>query len=198
MRLGVGIGWQPSEFEALGENFASRAKRTEEAIALLRQCWSKDRIDFDGEYYRATAMSMAPKPPQGGALPIWIGGNTLPAFNRVGRLGDGWMGSQVTNAEFARRAMDTIREAAVAAGRDPSKIRMQSMVAPPPRAGDANARSFYAEPDRVLARVVELQAMGFEGVALNATAVFQSGARSLDAMIDVLAMLHRRVRAEVG
>ena len=55
-----------------------------------------------------------------------------------------------------------------------------------------------AEPDRVVARVAELKAMGFEWVALNATAIFQAGARSIDAMLDGLGALHGRIRAEVG
>jgi hypothetical protein len=70
------------------------------------------------------------------------------------------------------------------------------MVAPPPR--DAAAKRFYAEPDRVVARVAALQAMGFGWVSLNATAVFQAGARSVSAMIDALGVLGARLRAEVG
>jgi hypothetical protein len=70
------------------------------------------------------------------------------------------------------------------------------MVAPPPR--DAEGKRFYAEPDRVVARVVELKAMGFEWVALNATAVFQAGARSVDAMLSALGALHDRIRKETA
>jgi len=70
------------------------------------------------------------------------------------------------------------------------------MVASPPR--DAAGKKFYVEHDRVVARVVELRAMGFEWVALNATAMFQAGARSIDALIDVLGALHTKLRGEVG
>jgi hypothetical protein len=70
------------------------------------------------------------------------------------------------------------------------------MVAPPPR--DAEGKRFYAEPDRVVARVTDLQKMGFTWVSLNATAIFQSGARSVDAMADALSALHGKIRAEVG
>jgi hypothetical protein len=70
------------------------------------------------------------------------------------------------------------------------------MVAPPPR--DAEGKRFYAEHDRVVARVVELQAMGFGWVTLNATAIFQAGARSVDAMIDALGALHGTIRSAVG
>jgi hypothetical protein len=70
------------------------------------------------------------------------------------------------------------------------------MVAPPPR--DAEGKRFYAEHDRVVARVVEIDKMGFGWAALNATAIFQAGARSVDAMIDALGALHGKIRAAVG
>jgi hypothetical protein len=94
--------------------------------------------------------------------------------------------------------MDAIREAAVTAGRNPDAIGWQSMIAPPPRPGDEQGKTFYAEPDRVAARAADLKAMGFDSVALNATAVFQSGARSVDAILDALQVLHDRIHAEVG
>ncbi|HET9490669.1 MAG TPA: LLM class F420-dependent oxidoreductase [Methylomirabilota bacterium] len=196
VRLGVGVGWQTSEYEALGADFSTRGARMDEAIALLRAYWADTRVDFAGKHYRATAMAMEPKPPQGRALPIWIGGNSEAAYRRVGRLGDGWLASRVSEAGDARQAIEAIHRHAEEAGRDPAAIGLQSMVAPPPR--DAESKRFYAEPDRVVARVAALQAMGFAWVSLNATAVFQSGARSVAAMIDALDRLHTRLRAEVG
>ena len=198
VRLGVGIGWQESEYEALGESFTTRGRRMDEAMELLRAYWREERIEFQSEHYPTKAMAMEPKPPQGGDLPIWVGGNTPPAFRRVGKYGDGWLASQVSDADFAKRAMDTIREAAVSAGRDPNSLGWQSMIAPPPRAGDTAGKTFYAERDRVAARVVELKEMGFDGVAVNATAIFQSGSRSVDAMLDALRTIHDRLRQEVG
>jgi len=196
VRLGVGVGWQESEYEALGETFRTRGARMDEAIRLLRACWSDTQVDFEGPHYRVTAIAMEPKPPQGRRLPIWIGGMSEPAWRRVGQLGDGWLASRVTDRDSARRAIDSIRRHAEAAGRDPGAIGLQSMVAPPPR--DAEGRRFYAEPDRVVARVGELQAMGFQWVSLNATAIFQAGARSVDAMTDALGDLHARIRTAVG
>jgi probable F420-dependent oxidoreductase len=197
-RLGVGVGWQESEFEALGERFDDRGKRTDEAIELIRAYWRDEKVDFESENYSAVAMAMEPKSPQGGDLPIWVGGNTPPAFRRCGKYGDGWLASRVTDADFAKRSMDAIREAAVAAGRDPDAIGWQSMIASPPRPGDEDAKTFYAEPDRVAARAADLKSMGFEMIALNATAIFQSGSRGVEAMLDTLAVLHDRLRMEVG
>jgi probable F420-dependent oxidoreductase len=196
IRLGVGVGWQESEYEALGSDFRTRGARMDEAIALLRTYWTEPQVSFAGRHYRATSMGMEPKPPQGRRLPIWIGGASDAALRRVGRLGDGWLASRVTDAENGRSAIATIRRYAEEAGRDPAAIGLQSMVAPPPR--DAEGKRFYTEHARVVARVAELSAMGFDGVALNATAVFQAGARSVDAMLEALGGLHDRLRAEVG
>jgi probable F420-dependent oxidoreductase len=196
VRLGVGVGWQESEYGALGEDFHTRGARVDEAIRLLRAYWGDPRIDFDGRHYRVTAMAMEPKPPQARGIPIWVGGNSNAALRRVGQLGDGWLASRITDATDARRAIDTIRRHAESAHRDPDAIGLQSMVAPPPRG--AEGKRFYAEPDRVVARVAALQAMGFQWATLNATALFQSGARSVNAMIDALAALHTKIRAAVS
>lgn len=194
MRLGAGIGWQPAEYEALGFNYRNRGKRMDEAIGVLRKCWADERIDHKGDHYFMEAIAMEPKPPQGGNLPIWIGGNSDPALRRVGRLGDGWLASQVTDADMAERSIALIREAAESAGRDPAAIGLQAMIAPPPRAGDDAARGFYADHPAVAERAVALKEMGFGSVALNATAIFQAGARSVTAMTEQLEQLHAVIK----
>ena len=196
IRLGVGVGWQESEYEALGSNFRDRGARMDEAIALLRAYWTDAHVNFAGKHYRANEMAMEPKSPQGGRLPIWIGGASDAALRRVGRLGDGWLASRVTDAADGKRSIGAIRQHAEAAGRDPNAIGLQSMVAPPPR--DAEGKRFYAEHERVVARAQELQQMGFQGIAINATAIFQAGARSVDAMLDGLGTLHGKLRKAVG
>src|SRR5436190_15896017 len=109
VRLGVGVGWQESEYEALGEDFHTRGSRMDEAIALLRAYWSEAHVNFDGPHYPVTAIAMEPKPPQGRRLPIWIGGMSEPAWRRVGWLGDGWLAGGVEDAAGARRALVACR-----------------------------------------------------------------------------------------
>src|SRR6266404_8099187 len=130
VRLGVGVGWQESEYEALGEDFRTRGARMDEAIRLLRAYWSDAEVNMASAHYPTVSMAMEPKPPQGGRLPIWIGGLSEAAFRRVGRLGDGWLASRVTDAAGARQAIEAIHRHAEAAGRDPGAIGLQSMVAP--------------------------------------------------------------------
>ena len=196
IRLGVGVGWQESEYGALGESFRTRGARMDEAIRLLRAYWTDAEVTTAGPHYRTISMAMEPKPPQGARLPIWIGGNSEAAYRRVGRLGDGWLASRVTDPASARESIESIRRYAEQAGRDPGALGLQSMVAPPPR--DAAGKTFYADHDAVVARVAALKAMGFEWVALNATAIFQAGARSVAAITEQLDRLHARIHAEVG
>ena len=196
VRLGVGVGWQESEYDALGEDFRDRGVRMDEAIRLLRACWSDAQLDVDEPHYKMVAMGMEPKPPQGRALPIWIGGRSEAAYRRVAHLGDGWLAGGMPDNESTRAAIESIRRHAEAAGRDPASIGLGSMVATPPK--DAEGKRFYAEHDRVAGRAGELQKMGFQWAAINATAIFQAGARSVDAMIDALAALHTKLRATVG
>ncbi len=199
VRLGIGVGWQESEYDALGESFGDRGKRMDEGIRLLRACWADERVDFAGDHYRVDAMGMEPKPPQGARLPIWIGGHSPAALRRVGQYGDGWLAALVNNKERVAAEMRTVREHAVNFGRNASAIQYQTMLAPPPRENDdGKGRSFYADADRVARRAAEIAALGFGWVSLNATNIFQSGARTVDAMVDALGTLHDRLRREVG
>ena len=199
LRLGLGVGWQESEYEALGHDFRNRGRRMDEAIEVLRACWSQDPIDFEGEFYRLEAMAMEPKPPRGGALPIWIGGHSEAALRRAGRLGEGWMGVASPELfEDGAQAIAAVRTYAEEAGRDPASLEFQAQVSPPPRPGNESDRTFYTEPDRVAAAAAKLGEMGFDGVALNLTGLFLAGARTVEAMIDGAAALHEKLRAELG
>jgi probable F420-dependent oxidoreductase len=196
VRLGVGVGWQESEYDALEESFSNRGKRMDEAIDLMRAYWGDSKVEFQGNYYSSHAMAMEPKPPQGAKLPIWIGGNSPRALQRVAERGDGWLATAFIDPAKAAAAVQSIRQQAEAAGRDPAEIGLQQMLDVPPR-GD-KGKGFYADLDQVEARAVAVKEMGFEWGALNATAIFQSGARSIDEIIEVLGRIHERLVAATG
>lgn len=196
VRLGIGVGWQESEYDALEEEFTNRGRRMDEAIRILRSYWGDARIDFEGEHYTSTAMAMEPKPPQGRDLPLWIGGGSTAALHRVAELGDGWMGTAVASDERASAMVATIHDRAREIGRDPSEIGLQMMLQPPPRSDDDKV--FYADHDRVVDRAVTIADLGYGWASLNATAIFQAGARSVDAIIAELSELHGKIRAAVG
>lgn len=192
MRLGVGVGWQECEFDALGLGWQDRGRRMDEAIDVLRSCWADEQIDYVGDHHRLDAIAMDPKPPQGGRLPIWVGGDAPVAHRRAGRLGDGWMGTTGVPDDVIRAGVATIRQTAESCGRDPDAIGLQLMLALPPT--DDAGKSFYGDSDAVLRRAEVVRSMGFHWAAVNATAIYQSGARSVDAMIERLAALHGPLR----
>ena len=76
VRLGVGVGWQRSEYESLGVPFAERGRRIDEAITLMRRYWTEPSVTFRGHFYRAEAMGMDPKPVQPAGPPLWLGGDS--------------------------------------------------------------------------------------------------------------------------
>ena len=196
VRLGVGVGWQESEYDALEESFSDRGRRMDEAIRLMRTYWSDEKIDFEGTYYSSTAMAMEPKPAQEGGPPIWIGGGSQAALRRVAELGDGWMGSALVDDDAIVSALASIRTNAESFGRDPAEIGLQMMLQPPPtRQAD---KEYYADHDQVVRRAVALHEFGFEWISLNATAVFQAGARSVEAMLDELGRLRDKITAATG
>jgi probable F420-dependent oxidoreductase len=196
VRLGVGVGWQQSEYQALGENFGNRGQRMDEAIQLLRTCWGESHVNWTSTHYPVDAMAMEPKPPQGERLPVWIGGNSKRALRRVGELGDGWLATAIPDEKHARSAIATIHQSAEAEGRDPATIGLQQMLDLPPR--DNDGKAFYADLDAVARRAEAVAGTGFGWGAVNATAVFQSGARSIDALIDALGAIHQRIREATG
>jgi probable F420-dependent oxidoreductase len=89
LRLGVGTGWNWVEYEALNESFATRGKRLDEQVELLRQLWRGEPIDFEGRYHRVDRAGILPAPP--GPIPIWFGGFTPAAIRRAARIGDGFL-----------------------------------------------------------------------------------------------------------
>ena len=197
VRFGAGVGWQDSEYEALGVDYRQRGAMMDEAIELLRASWSDTSVDYEGEHYVSRAMAMEPKPPQGGGIPIWIGGGSPAALRRAGRIGDGWMASGMLGDEAAA-AMATVKHHAEEAGRDPAALGFQAQLAPPPRAGDPGTRDFWARPADVAATAAAAAEAGFGWAAVNVTGVFVAGARTPDDLIDALKELHDAIRAETG
>ncbi len=118
--LGLGIGWRAEEFEAFGVPTAARVERLETAVAVMRQSWSDGLVEgVPGRPY--PGMAVTPKPARPGGPPIWIGGLVEAAVKRAGRIGDGFMGTDVTPEQFGPRVA-LAREAHAAAGGDPDAL----------------------------------------------------------------------------
>jgi probable F420-dependent oxidoreductase len=128
LRLGVGIGWNPVEYEALGENFHDRGRRSEEQVEVLRRLWTEELVTFDGRWHKITDAGLNPFPVQR-PIPIWFGGSAEAVLQRVGRLGDGWF-PLLSPDEKCGAAIEKIRAHAKAAGRDPAKIGIEGRITP--------------------------------------------------------------------
>ena len=126
LRLGVGLGWNAVEYEALGKTFSDRGQRVEEQVALLRRFWTERSVTHDGAYERVTGAGLAPLPVQR-PIPVWFGAQSPPAFRRAGRLGDGWL-PQVPPGPRLDDARAIVEQAACDAGRDPASLGMEGRV----------------------------------------------------------------------
>lgn len=89
LRLGVGIGWNYVEYDAMGQDFTKRGKRVGEQVELLRQLWSQDVVDFTGQFDRIDRATLNPRPKR--QIPIWLGGFSEPALRRAARIADGFI-----------------------------------------------------------------------------------------------------------
>lgn len=125
-RLGIGVGWNEVEYEALNENFGNRGKRSEEQIAVLRALFTDEVVTFHGRWHHIEAAGLNPMPVQR-PIPIWIGGSSEATLKRVGEMGDGWFPQRAPD-ETARQMIERMREYARAAGRDPSAIGLEARV----------------------------------------------------------------------
>lgn len=125
LRIGIGTGWNAVEYEALGENFHDRGRRSEEQIEVMRKLWSDEHVTFDGRWHKITDAGIHPRP-EAGRIPVWFGGMAPQVLERVGRMGDGWfpLGGRGANIEDMWR---TIGKAAEQAGRDPEQIGLEIM-----------------------------------------------------------------------
>src|SRR5947209_8871183 len=90
LRLGVGVGWNPVEFEALGEDFKTRGRRVEEQVEVMRALWTNELVTFTGKYHRLSDAGINPLPVQR-PIPIWMGGESEVVQRRMARIADGWM-----------------------------------------------------------------------------------------------------------
>lgn len=93
LRLGIGIGWNWVEYEALGETFKNRGKRVEEQISLLRKLWAEPLVTFQGKYHSVPDAGLNPLPGKR-SIPIWFGGSAEEVLQRMARLGDGWLANR--------------------------------------------------------------------------------------------------------
>lgn len=125
VELGLGVGWNPVEFQALGLNFKQRGAYADEGIAILRKLWAPGTADHQGRFWQFQGLGSDPKPAQAGGIPIVIGGSMPAGAARAGRFGDGYYPYALSAEDTAAR-IEIMRQAAQEAGRDPAKIELSA------------------------------------------------------------------------
>ena len=123
LRLGIGIGWNQVEYEALGEDFHTRGRRVEEQVALMRALWTDDVVTFQGRWHTVTAAGINPLPVQR-PIPLWMGGGAEPVIRRIARMADGWF-PQFRPDDRGRETLQRLHDYAREAGRDPGGIGIE-------------------------------------------------------------------------
>jgi probable F420-dependent oxidoreductase len=177
-RLGIGVGWNEVEYEALGQDFKTRGQRQEEQIALLRRLWTERSVTHDGRFDRVTGAGIAPAPWQR-PIPIWLGGSSAQAYGRIGRMADGWFPAVTVGPEL-ETALEVISEAASKAGRDPSKLGMEPQISLKAVSGN-----------QLVDQAGRWQQAGASHIAINSMGhALQGVAAHLDAFAAVAEALH--------
>jgi probable F420-dependent oxidoreductase len=125
LRLGIGLGWNEVEYQALNEPFSNRARRSEEQIAVLRALFGQESVTFHGRWHQIEAAGLNPLPPRR-SIPIWLGGDVEATLKRVAALADGWMPRMP--ADQAREAVERLRRYAREAGRDAGSIGVEGRI----------------------------------------------------------------------
>ena len=133
LRVGIGVGWNPVEYEALGQDFHNRGRRSEEQIAVLRALWTQEVVSFEGRWHQISHAGLNPLPVQR-PIPIWMGVGRrvqrIPpdsVLRRIARIGDGWF-TLFALDEAGRETISRMRQYAGEAGRDPAAIGMECRI----------------------------------------------------------------------
>src|SRR6202035_694523 len=124
VRLCIGLGWMREELEACGADFASRGRRADESIDVMRALWADtepDGASFEGEFFRFSHAHTHPKPYLPAGIPIHIGGHSPGSIRRAARRGDGWQPLGLSGDELLD-ALALLRRETDSAGREPDAL----------------------------------------------------------------------------
>ncbi len=186
LRLGVGLGWQAPEYEAMGVPFKERGARTEEAIPVLKALWTQEHATFHGKFYDLDDVCSAPQPVQKPHPPIIFGGSNARALDRAGRLGNGFVQGPQSNAE----AFATAREAVLAAARKAGRENEVTIF-------EAAALPGAADPSDQLDFLRSLKAAGATDVLFWMGVARDPELRSLDGKLKYVERLKKEIWPEI-
>jgi len=152
IRLGIGVGWNHVEYQALGQDWSTRGARQGEQVEVLRALWTQDLVTFKGRFHDLKEVSITPAPIQR-PIPIWLGGTSDAAVKRAARIGDGWM--PIMPPDEAAPKLAALRAHLKAFGRDPATFGLEGWL-----------RMHEADPQRWAAAADGWRALGADLVML--------------------------------
>ena len=123
LRLGVGVGWNHVEYEALNEDWKSRGTRQREQVDVLKKLWCDDLVSYQGRFHQFTEVNITPRPVQR-PIPVWFGGSSDAVVKRAAQIGDGWMPIMAPDHE-AEAKLEQLRNHLSDCGRDTSAFGIE-------------------------------------------------------------------------
>ena len=123
LRLGVGVGWNHVEYEALNEDWKSRGTRQREQVEVLKKLWCDDLVTYQGRFHQFTEVNITPRPVQR-PIPVWFGGSSDAVVKRAAQIGDGWMPIMAPDHE-AEAKLEQLRNHLSDCGRDPNAFGIE-------------------------------------------------------------------------
>jgi len=123
LRLGVGVGWNHVEYEALNEDWKSRGTRQREQVEVLKKLWCDDLVTYQGRFHQFTEVNITPRPVQR-PIPVWFGGSSDAVVKRAAQIGDGWMPIMAPDHE-AEAKLEQLRNHLSDCGRDTSAFGIE-------------------------------------------------------------------------
>jgi probable F420-dependent oxidoreductase len=155
LTAGLGMGWLPQEYTAAGVPFERRGERMDEYLRCLEALWTQDPVEFAGDFYTVPCSHVGPPPVQRPHPPVLLGGAAAPALRRAGRLAQGWICSSRQDLADLGASIETVREGAREAGRDPEAVQI------------VVRRPVQGSREQVLDELVALRAQGVTEVFLD-------------------------------
>ncbi|MDQ7842659.1 MAG: LLM class F420-dependent oxidoreductase [Armatimonadota bacterium] len=194
LRLGIGVGWNYVEYEALGERFEERGRKVEEQITVLRELWTKPLVNFTGRYHRIVDAGLNPLPVQR-PIPIWMGGESDAVIRRIARMGDGWILGGTLRSPHARHPQVPGGYAAMVA-----RLRAFQREAgrPPDAVGLERRVAYSAGPEKWASTLEEWRRLGGTHLCLS---TMNAGLASPDGHIEAMRAFREalpRARADGG
>jgi probable F420-dependent oxidoreductase len=141
LRLGIGVGWNHVEYQALGEDWHARGARQGEQVDVMRRLWTEDLVTYKGRFHDMTEVNIVPRPIQQ-PIPIWFGGSSDAVIKRAARIGDGWM-PIITPDEQAEAKLDDLRGHLKSFGREPESFGLEGWL----RMSDDDPQTWAAAAD---------------------------------------------------